>query len=108
MKRFAPFYLGTYALVIDHGEFVVRYGEIKKDIAEHLKIGSVVRKGQGIGAVGKLSGLKISMVHFEMFSGKGKGPLTDPQRPPYMRRSDLMDPASHLDTWAKEPLPMDH
>jgi murein DD-endopeptidase MepM/ murein hydrolase activator NlpD len=107
VKQFGAFYLGTYALVVDHGDFVVRYGEIKKDTAQSLAIGSKVKKGQKIGLVGKLTGLSISMVHFEMFSGKGNGPLTVKTKPPFMRRADLMDPASHLDAWAKEPLPVD-
>lgn len=105
VKRFAPFYRGTYALVVDHGGFVVRYGEIKKAIAEDLAVGARVRKGQKIGLVGKLSGLRIAMVHFEMYSGRGRGRLTDPSRPPFMRRSDLMDPTGQLDAWAREPLP---
>lgn len=107
VKQFGLFYLGTYALVIDHDHFVVRYGEIKRDIAKDLAIGSHVTKGQKIGLVGKLTGLNISMIHFEMYAGTKDGPLTDRDRPPFMRRSDLMDPASHLDTWATQPLPVD-
>jgi murein DD-endopeptidase MepM/ murein hydrolase activator NlpD len=107
VKEFRPFFLGTYALVVDHTSFVVRYGEIRKEIAENLAIGSKVKKGQKIGSVGKLTNLKISMVHFEMYSGKAKGPLTVAGRPPFMRRSDLMDPTSHLDKWSKETLPVD-
>ena len=107
VKSFKPFYLGTFALVVDHGDFVVRYGEIKKDIAGDFAVGAKVKKGQRIARVGKLNGLKIAMLHFEMFSGKAKGPLTIGNRPPFMRRSDLMDPTSQLDKWAKEPLPVD-
>jgi len=106
--QFGLFYLGTYALVVDHDDFVVRYGEIQKGIAEDLPTGARVVQGQRIGRVGKLTGLAISMVHFEMYAGTGNGPLTDRNRPPFMRRSDLMDPASHLDAWAAEPLPVDH
>jgi len=105
VTAFGLFYLGTYALVVDHGEFVVRYGEIQKTIPDKVKVGAKVTKGQLIGKVGKLTGLNISMVHFEMFTGKAKGALTDKNRPPFMRRSDLIDPASHLDAWAQEPLP---
>jgi murein DD-endopeptidase MepM/ murein hydrolase activator NlpD len=106
VQRFAEFYLDTYALVIDHGGFIVRYGEIKKDIAEGLPIGAKVKKGQQIGLVGRLTGLAISMVHFEMYDGSGSGPLTDRNRAPFMRRADLIDPTSHLNAWAKEPLPV--
>jgi murein DD-endopeptidase MepM/ murein hydrolase activator NlpD len=105
VKEFRAFYLGTYALVVDHGDFIVRYGEIQKGIAQNLAKGSKVKKGQKIGLVGKLNGLSISMIHFEMYSGSKTGPLTDTKRPPFMRRADLVDPTSHLDTWAKEPLP---
>jgi murein DD-endopeptidase MepM/ murein hydrolase activator NlpD len=103
---FGLFYLATYALVVDHGDFVVRYGEIRKDIPPDVKVGARVKKGQKVGEVGKLTGLNISMVHFEMFSGKAKGPLTDRTRLPFMRRADLIDPTQHLSAWAKEALPM--
>ena len=104
VRKFSLFYLGTYALVVDHGDFVVRYGEIQKDVPQHVKVGAKVKKGQQIGQVGKLQGLNISMVHFEMYTGKAKGELTQPTGA-FKRRSDLMDPTSQLDTWAMEPLP---
>jgi len=105
VQRFSEFYLGTFALVINHGDFIVRYGEIKDDIAKGLKVGDKVAKGQKIGLVGRLEGLNISMVHFEMFDGSGSGPLTDKDHPPFMRRADLMDPTNRLLAWSKEPLP---
>ena len=50
------------------------------------------------------------MLHFEMYTGKAKGPLTD--RNPktsakrkdsmtFSRRSDLVDPTPFLDAWQK-------
>lgn len=108
VQRFSEFYLGTYALVVDHGSFIVRYGEIMKDIAEGLAVGSKVKKGQKIGFVGRLESLGVSMVHFEMYDGTGSGLLTDRSRLPFMRRADLIDPTSHLDAWAREPLPAKH
>jgi len=101
VKAFGPFYMGTYALTIDHGEFWVRYGEISDNIASTLAAGKRVREGDQIGDVGDLLGLNLSMVHFEMYSGSASGPLTVPSRPPYMRRSDLIDPTPYLDKWAK-------
>lgn len=105
VQRFSEFFKGTYALVVDHGDFIVRYAEIKKDIAGGLKVGSKIAKGQKIGFVGRLEGLQVSMVHFEMFAGNESGPLTDTGNPPFMRRADLIDPTKRLNDWAKEPLP---
>ncbi|RXT57176.1 hypothetical protein B6S44_01680 [Bosea sp. Tri-44] len=99
-----PFYLGTFATVIDHGDFVVRYGEVQKALAGGLKVGDEVAAGQVIGSVGKLSGLNISMIHFEMFSGTVNGELTT-TKSPFFRRADLMDPTAQLDAWAQQPLP---
>jgi murein DD-endopeptidase MepM/ murein hydrolase activator NlpD len=105
VTHFGGFYLGTYALTIDHGGFIGRYGELKKALAPGLSVGRRVQKGQKIGFIGKLNGLSISMLHFEMYSGNGTGPLTVRTRPPFMRRDDLMDPTRRLTAWAKEPLP---
>jgi hypothetical protein len=66
-----------------------------------------VRKGQKIAFVGKLNGLSISMLHFEMYSGKGTGPLTVRTKPPFMRRADLLDPAQRLTDSAGQRLPTD-
>lgn len=104
VTQFREFYLGTFALVVDHGDLIVRYGEVQKGLAKGVKVGGKVKKGQRIASVGKLTGLDISMIHFEMFTGKGRGELTQP-RGKFRRRSDLMNPTEQLDTWAKEPLP---
>jgi murein DD-endopeptidase MepM/ murein hydrolase activator NlpD len=100
-----PFYLGTYATVIQHDGFVIRYGEVQKGLGGTLKVGDKVKKGDLIGTVGKLSGLSISMVHFEMFTGKGASGLTN-TKAPFFRRADLIDPTGILDQWAKETLPV--
>lgn len=100
VKSFALFYMGTYALTVDHGSFWVRYGEISKSIASALAAGTPIKEGQQIGEIGDLDQLPISMLHFEMYSGAGSGPLTDPSRAPYMRRADLIDPTSYLDAWS--------
>ena len=97
---FVAFYMGTYALTVDHGDFWIRYGEISDKIASALAPGARVREGDQIGEVGDLLGLDLSMVHFEMYSGAASGPLTVPSRPPYMRRIDLLDPTPYLDAWA--------
>lgn len=92
-----PFYLGSWAIEVDHGTFVVRYGEVKPKVAAGIKAGAKVTARQLLGEVGLLKGLKMSMIHFEMFSGAAKGSLTVKGNPPYQRRSDLMDPTPFLD-----------
>lgn len=91
------FYLSSWAVEVDHGDFVVRYGEVQRKLGPGIKKGAKIRAGDLIGAVGALKGLKLSMLHFEMYSGKAKGPLTDKANAPYMRRWDLMDPTPWLD-----------
>jgi hypothetical protein len=54
-----------------------------------------------IGYVGKMQTVAQSMLHFEMFAGTGQGPLTDRNRAPFMRRSDLVDPTALLDSCAE-------
>lgn len=100
VKGFAAFYLGTFALTVDHGEFWIRYGEISTKIASGLKVGDKVKEGDKIGEVGDLEGLDLAMVHLEMYRGNVTGPLTVPANTPFMRRSDLIDPTSRLDEWA--------
>jgi murein DD-endopeptidase MepM/ murein hydrolase activator NlpD len=135
-----PFYWQTYALVVNHGDSVVRYGEVQPPLRakidypgefginpppdQHmnglpgdLKVGNNVKRGQHIAFVGLLRkpvGNKRvdwdqAMLHFEMF--KGTEPirieLTDRKnfsnydfvpKKAYMRRKDLLDPTSFLDT----------
>lgn len=93
------FYLGTYALEVKHADGkVVRYGEIQK-AADGIKVGSKVKAGQVIAYVGKLKGLNISMIHFELFSGTAKGPLTNrADKSGYSRRADLVNPTAYLDS----------
>jgi Peptidase family M23. len=66
-------------------------------LAEGIKDGSEVKKGQVIAFVGQLEGSKNSMLHFELYSGTGKGGFTVPDNQPYKRRSDLIDPTETLD-----------
>jgi murein DD-endopeptidase MepM/ murein hydrolase activator NlpD len=92
-----PFYAGTFALEVRHQDGrVVRYGEILSAIGA-LKVGDHVAEGQPIARVGRLQGLPVAMLHFEMFRGTLKGPLTDLGRPPFLRRADLVDPTEYLD-----------
>ena len=92
-----PFYKGTIALEVDHGDFIVRYTEMKDKAVDGVKKGATLKAGQIVGYVGKMDGLENTMLHFEMYSGKAKGPLTDRDNPPYKRRQDLLDPTKYLD-----------
>ncbi|MFW7381111.1 MAG: M23 family metallopeptidase [Oligoflexus sp.] len=96
---FHYFYDGTYALVVNHGDFIVRYGEIGQSLPQGIAVGSQVRAGQLIAYVGDLISLNQSMLHFERFSGKATGPLTVRDNPPYQRRSDLENPTADLIAW---------
>lgn len=101
------FYCATYALEIDHGDFVVRYGEIQGKA--FVKAGDRVIMGQKIAFVGHLVGIKVDsdMLHFEMFDGTAAGSLTDksaacakrPDGVPFYRRRDLVDPTPFLNAW---------
>lgn len=96
--RSYAFYLGTRALEVDHGDVVVRYGEIS-GVASGIKKGSIVKRGQLIAYVGELvfkSGTKMSMLHIELYKGTSKGALTVRGLKPYQRRNDLMNPTPYL------------
>jgi murein DD-endopeptidase MepM/ murein hydrolase activator NlpD len=102
-----PFYQGTFALEIDHGSFLARYGEIQQ--ATFVKQGDHVEAGQRIAKVGNLIGITNSMLHLELYDKSATGPLTVKGKQtartsggmPYMRRRDLMDPTSRLNEWQK-------
>ena len=101
----AAFYDGTYALEVDHGAFLARYGEIQKDAM--VKAGDRVKAGQPIAKVGKLRSMKISMLHLELYDKSATGPLTVTNNTtkrtakgiPFMRRRDLMNPTEKLNQW---------
>ena len=96
----APFYLGTDEVVVDHGGFLIRYGEVMPG-AHFVKVGDEVRRGQALSKVGKLEGLSQSMLHIEAYTSSldaVKHPLTIKGAAPYMRRSDLVDITPTLDS----------
>jgi murein DD-endopeptidase MepM/ murein hydrolase activator NlpD len=88
------FYLGTYAIDVQHRYFVARYGEIKDEPITNWHI----KKGDVIGHIGNVG--QGYMLHFEMFSGTESGYLTVHNSPPWNRRKDLLNPTPFLDFWA--------
>jgi len=96
------FYLGTNELEIHHpGIGIVRYGEISATKTVKLKRGEKVKAGQVIAYVGYIKKLKMSMLHFELYAGTAKGPLTVKSNKPFQRRTDLMNPTELMDELAK-------
>lgn len=102
------FYCETDAIEVDHGDFIVRYGEISPREDEDRKqlAGKSVKRGEKLGEVGVLvmnkKPYKYSMLHLEMYNSnkspklKGSG-LTNKKSAPYQRRDDLIDPTATLD-----------
>jgi murein DD-endopeptidase MepM/ murein hydrolase activator NlpD len=99
------FYEGTYALEVDHGTFLARYGEIQK--SAFVRQGDRVSAGQPIAKVGKLDSITNSMLHLELYDKSATGDLTvrnnqtkrTAKGVPFMRRRDLIDPTAKLNVW---------
>ena len=99
------FYDGTWALEIDHGTFVARYGEIQKN--PMVRKGDRVNACQPIAKVGKLIHISQSMLHLELYDKSATGPLTVKNKhtartangKPFWRRKDLIDPTPKLNEW---------
>ncbi len=102
------FYAQTYALEVDHGEFLARYGEIQPNA--RVRTGDRVVAGQKIARIGRLVGISVpsDMLHLEIYDKSASGPLTvspaqSARRPdglPYFRRKDLVDPTTYLSEWS--------
>ena len=103
-----PFYCETFALEVDHGDFLARYGEIQAKAT--VKEGDRVHAGEQIAMVGHLVGIQVpsDMLHFELYDKSASGPLTitDAARSKkrsdgisFMRRKDLIDPTPRLNQW---------
>jgi len=102
-----PFYCETYALEVNHGSYIIRYGEIQRNAM--VREGQRVSAGQPIAKIGHLVGINVAsdMLHLEMYRGTMSGDLTiysggatRADGVPYQRRADLMDPTSFLTRWA--------
>lgn len=93
-----PFYSGTSAVSIRHGNILVRYGEI----ANGSYIGGAsVTKGQVIAKVGRLDSGR-SMLHLEIYTNAASSAelsIRGERGGLYRRRVDLTNPAPYLDVW---------
>lgn len=103
------FYSGTYALEVDHGTFIARYGEIQE--STFVRDGDKVKAGQPIAKVGHLVGIRVpsDMLHLELYGKSEHGALTvsgiasakTSEGRPFLRRKDLIDPTLKLNQWKK-------
>jgi murein DD-endopeptidase MepM/ murein hydrolase activator NlpD len=100
VRYVGDFYCQTWAIEIDHGTFVARYGEIDKKKENIFVVrGDTVKRGDTIGVVGKLKGISVpsNMLHLELYSTTSKSALTDRDNKPFQRRNDLIDPTASID-----------
>lgn len=88
-----PFFRGTYALEVQHPQFIARYCEIAARV--EVKVGDIVVEGQVIAYVGDQPG--NDMLHLEFFTGELTGDLSQGSTPPYDRRGDVFDGSEYLD-----------
>lgn len=95
------FYQGTYAVEVQHsGGFIVRYGELSDKQSAKTKGKINIAAGDEIGFIKKVnSNCCEPMLHFELYSGKGKGPLSIKASRGFQRRSDLLNPSKYLQAW---------
>ncbi len=89
------FFFETYALEIQHPQFIARYCEI--DPNTEVGVGDCVVEGQVIAYIGNQPGK--DMLHLEFFSGELEGNLSfDPgTHPPFDRRDDVFNGVEFLD-----------
>jgi murein DD-endopeptidase MepM/ murein hydrolase activator NlpD len=57
--------LEVFCVFVNHGDFVINYGEIQPTLPDGLAVGSSVKAGQLIGYVGQLD--NSAMLHIEMY-----------------------------------------
>ncbi|MDR3391950.1 MAG: LysM peptidoglycan-binding domain-containing protein [Sulfuriferula sp.] len=97
------FYCQTAQIVVNHGTFIARYGEVDPRKANiFVKEGQQIKRGDPLGKVGHLVGIKVpsDMLHLEMYAtteNPAKTSLTQKTLAPYQRRGDVFDPAPSID-----------
>jgi murein DD-endopeptidase MepM/ murein hydrolase activator NlpD len=113
------FFNGTWAMEVQHDEFIARYCEISPHNPAGIIEGKTVSEGDVIATVGAQAG--GSMLHFEMFQDKNRKSsrvecyadskacltnkshatqYTNVPQANYERRDDLLDPTPYLDAWS--------
>lgn len=105
------FYLQTYAVEVDHGAFIARYGELAPEPTWPIRKGSTVQQGQLLGRIGILTkndGSRLNvpsmMLHLELYDKTETGKLTRAEGTsaknaagvPFRRRRDLIDPTGFI------------
>jgi len=105
------FYLETFAVEIDHGPFIARYGELAPESMWAVEEGDRLERGRKIGRVGILRqadgsrlGVPSMMLHLELYDKTETGKLTRAEGTssrnavgvPYLRRRDLIDPSGFV------------
>ncbi len=99
VRGLSYFYESTYELEVrGPGGFIVRYGEVLGRGPKGVGLGATIKQGQVVGLVGQTTS-PHPMLHFELYSGKGSGPLTVFSSPGFERRSDLLNPTDYLTKW---------
>ena len=104
--QYYSFYGGTWAIEVNHGTFIARYGEVGRHSIV-IKQKEKIKRGQILANVGKLDSLNYSMLHLEMYASTDnpvrptKG-LTQVTALPFKRRSDLIDPTCSIDLTVME------
>ncbi len=96
------FYQGVFAIEVKHPQFIARYGEVLGSVPKGALKGQNVVAGQTVGLISKVnSGCCTPMLHFELYKGTSRGPLTRYRVPPYDRRPDVIDPTNYIRKWEK-------
>lgn len=93
---------GAGVITIDHGDYIVRYGEVKNIV----KTSGIVVQGEKIAEVSNTTYYLIQpMLHLEMYDKSASGSLSNMNSPkmvngrPVKRRIDLINPTSFLENW---------
>lgn len=77
---------------------IMRYCEMR--FLPGIRTGKAVTEGELLGHLERMPGLTAPgdcMLHFELYRGTGKGPLTQ-GTVPLMRRDDILDPTAYMDS----------
>lgn len=104
-----PFIKNTklYSVVIEHGAFIARYGEVEYPTLDLLYEGKEVHAGEMISRLAR-NNRGGAMLHIEFYSKDAGGEYYQPYNKEYLnvkprkykRRADLLDPTPILDNLA--------